>query len=68
MQLTRVVQTTPCVRFVRNVHKSMYVWDCSNARMDVKGHDSHNTNRLRIVAARPGFVDTRFDIGEENRA
>ncbi|KAL4402625.1 fatty acyl-CoA hydrolase [Malassezia pachydermatis] len=57
MQLTRVVQTTPCVRFVRNVHKSM---------MDVKGHDSHNTNRLRIVAARPGFVDTRFDIGEEN--
>lgn len=36
--------------------------------MDVKGHDSHNTNRLSVLAARPGFIDTRFAIGTENCA
>lgn len=38
----------------------------SNRRMGVHGHDAHNTKRLVVKAARPGFVDTRFQIAAEN--
>ncbi|WFD38479.1 uncharacterized protein MJAP1_001432 [Malassezia japonica] len=56
MFASRVVRT-PCVRFVRSVHKSM---------MEIDGHDSHNTSRLAIQAARPGRIETEFTIGKEN--
>lgn len=35
-------------------------------RMEVNGHDAHNTKRLVVEAARPGFIDTRFHIAAEN--
>lgn len=61
-----IVPRTPCLRFVRHVHKSMCVACMCLHRMDVAGHDSHNTNRLVITHARPGFVDTEFAIAREN--
>jgi len=61
-----IVPRTPCLRFVRHVHKSMCVACMCLYRMDVAGHDSHNTNRLVITHARPGFVDTEFAIAREN--
>ncbi|WFC95203.1 hypothetical protein MBRA1_001850 [Malassezia brasiliensis] len=56
MFASRVVRT-PCVRFVRNVQKSM---------LDIGGHDSHNTANLSVLKARPGRIEGEFAIGKEN--
>ncbi|AYO43026.1 uncharacterized protein DNF11_2076 [Malassezia restricta CBS 7877] len=55
------VLRTPCLRFVRRVHKWM---------LDVEGHDYRTTSPLSVVSARPGYMDARFSVKPEhlNRA
>ena len=36
------------------------------SRLDTQGHDSRTTAPLNIVAARPGFLDGRFDVKPEH--